>query len=311
MTRHSLLRRDKAVQFMRQARFVANEFSKDRSTKVGALILDPEDYAVLTQGYNGMPRGIDESLEERHTRPLKYAFFEHAERNALYNRMRPLLKGSLVVTTRAPTIGCVRALLSVGASYAYFPQWSADDADAPVARALLSEAGVVVGHTVDGVLVGDDRHARKVTQYAKHAALTARSLAKDPQASVALFLTPSDFTQLTMGYSGLPRGADDERIERYVEPLRAQWVETSIRNAIYNAARQELKGSVALVTATTCVECARGLASSGIREVIYIEPSAEFTARWGASNAEALSMLEELGLTVTKVTHEQLDTPHP
>jgi dCMP deaminase len=59
------------------------EKSKDRSTKVGAIIVNEFNEQVST-GFNGFPRGIDDDNPEYHERPLKYDMTEHAERNAIY-----------------------------------------------------------------------------------------------------------------------------------------------------------------------------------------------------------------------------------
>ena len=60
--------------------------SPDESTKVGSVITT-KDNVLLSQGYNGLPRGMDAGPEVQ-IRPDKYFLFEHAERNALYNAAR-------------------------------------------------------------------------------------------------------------------------------------------------------------------------------------------------------------------------------
>lgn len=285
---------------MRKAVFHANEFSKDPSTKVSASFLDPADFTVLTDGYNGMPRGVDESLPARFERPLKYDYFEHAERNAIYNLARAHLKGSLVLTTKLPTISCARAIASVGAREVYFPLPDDTWKDRAVVRTLLDESGVTVHHVFANSVLGmTGRKARKLAAYLNMVQALPSLLGKDPHGDGTLFLDPEDFTVLTQGYSGMPRGADDSKVERYEGSLRAQWVEGSVRNAIYNLLRPRLKGSLALVTATTCVECARALAGVGVGQVVYQEPSQDFLSRWGASVQTALDMLQEMRIPVT------------
>jgi dCMP deaminase len=58
--------------------------SKDQSSKVGSVIVDDRK-VVISIGWNGFPRGVNDDIKERHQRPIKYKFFEHAERNAIYN----------------------------------------------------------------------------------------------------------------------------------------------------------------------------------------------------------------------------------
>jgi dCMP deaminase len=73
------------LRFMQLADHVAH-WSKDRSTKVGAVIVRDKD--PLSIGYNGFPRGIDDDKEERHQRPAKYDWVLHAEENAIINAAR-------------------------------------------------------------------------------------------------------------------------------------------------------------------------------------------------------------------------------
>jgi dCMP deaminase len=291
------MRKDKAISILKVAQALTSEFSKDPSTKVGCFFVDGEDYTELTRGYNGMPRGVDESRPERFERPLKYSFFEHAERNAIYNLARRFLKGSIVITTSAPTIGCVRALLSVGATQLVLPAQALESPDWAISKELLSESGV-------SVLVSTER---KVRQHLAYTARRQEILSKDPQGGAAVFVSPDDFTILAEGYSGFPRNADDSKVSRYHGELRETWVEPAIRNAVYNAVRPLLKGSIALVTATTCVECARGVSAVGAKQVVYVEPSADFMERWGASIECALNVLQELNLPTVAVQQDELN----
>ena len=284
----------KVNQFLATAQALAETFSKDPSTKVGAVLVDPSDFNQITEGYNGMPRGMDEGPFERHVRPLKYAFYEHAERNAIYNVVRSKLKGSIAVTTAFPSISCVRALLAVGASELVAPRPTKGCAESELASLLLSESSVQV-HSADA-LDATVRHQRKLEQYFSYANKLAHVSCKDINPSATLFIAPQDYTRLVSGYSGVPRGGVDTLRERYLGENRDMWVESSVRNAIYNAARPLLKGCVAIVTATTCVECARGLASVGVREIFYKDPPADFKERWSASISGALAVLDELGV---------------
>jgi len=110
------MRRDKAIKYFKLAQHQADLFSKDPSTKVGAIILAPESLQILSLGFNGMPRKIDESISERWERPIKYKFVEHAERNAIYNACRhgTPLEGSIAVITMYPCCDCTRALIQSG-----------------------------------------------------------------------------------------------------------------------------------------------------------------------------------------------------
>lgn len=89
--------------------------SKDRSTKVGCVIVGP-DKEIRATGYNGFPRGIYDEAAERHERPEKYLWTEHAERNAIYAaaRVGTPLKGSTAYTLIFPCMDCARGLIQAG-----------------------------------------------------------------------------------------------------------------------------------------------------------------------------------------------------
>lgn len=73
------------LRFMKIADDVA-QWSKDQSSKVGAVIIDGNE--IVTTGYNGLPRGCDDNVPERHEKPEKYNWFIHAEANAIINAAR-------------------------------------------------------------------------------------------------------------------------------------------------------------------------------------------------------------------------------
>lgn len=69
-------------------------------------------------GYNGFPRNVNDTIEYRHDRPLKYEFTEHAERNAIYNAARvgvPLSGCTLYLNWwPLPCADCARAVIQSG-----------------------------------------------------------------------------------------------------------------------------------------------------------------------------------------------------
>ena len=85
------------------------DFSEDESTKVGSYIANPNTNRPVSFGYNGMPSGVLDK-PERHTRPTKYYYFEHAERNAIYNADRQL-DGTAIFVTHTPCTDCTRAII--------------------------------------------------------------------------------------------------------------------------------------------------------------------------------------------------------
>lgn len=121
--------------------------SKDPSTQVGAIIV--RDNAVLSQGYNGFPRGIDDTAT-RWERPAKYDIVVHAEMNAIMTAARygHALDGATLYCSLMPCAGCAKHIIQAGVrevvvnatiSKAY---QSATDHGFVLAVDLFCEAGV-------------------------------------------------------------------------------------------------------------------------------------------------------------------------
>lgn len=104
--------------FFSMAQLVA-EWSEDQSRKVGAVIIGSA-HEVRSTGYNGLPRGINSDVEMRHSKinNEKYLWFEHAERNAIYNAARSgvALEGCEIYTTLFPCSACISAIIQTGIS---------------------------------------------------------------------------------------------------------------------------------------------------------------------------------------------------
>ncbi len=134
--------------YMDLANHIAN-WSKDRSTKVGCVIVGPDNEA-RSIGFNGFPRGVDDEVDERHERPAKYAWTEHAERNAIYSaaRVGVSLKGCTMYLPWFPCMDCARAVVQAGITELVAMEPNLDDAkwgqDFRSAILLFREAGLKV-----------------------------------------------------------------------------------------------------------------------------------------------------------------------
>ena len=139
---------DKAVRFIPVVKAIA-QLSKDRSTKVGAIVLGV-DYEIVSTGWNGFPRGINDDKAERHERPTKYFWSAHAEENCVAQaaRVGVSLKGcTLLVTSLFPCTTCSRLIIQSGIVRVLAPQTPENarwDGEASVALEMLTEAGVEV-----------------------------------------------------------------------------------------------------------------------------------------------------------------------
>lgn len=90
--------------------------SKDINTQIGAVIVG-EDNEIISTGYNSFARGINDDVPERQERPEKYYWFEHAERNSLYNaaRIGVSTKGAtMYLTCGIPCADCARGIINSG-----------------------------------------------------------------------------------------------------------------------------------------------------------------------------------------------------
>lgn len=98
--------------YMQQA-FVVAKGSKDPSTKVGAVIVT-KDNEPVSQGYNGFPKGCDES-HYSWDRPIKYYLVNHAEMNALsFAKDKRDLKGAKIYITHHPCEACMKQCIAEG-----------------------------------------------------------------------------------------------------------------------------------------------------------------------------------------------------
>jgi len=98
---------------------IAKEFStwsKDPSTRVGAVVVGQAGQ-VLTQGYNGFPRGINDDVERWNNRAEKYKYVVHAEMNCIYNASHNgvSLNGATLYVYGLPICSeCTKGVIQVG-----------------------------------------------------------------------------------------------------------------------------------------------------------------------------------------------------
>lgn len=121
--------------------------SKDPSTQVGAVILSPER-RLISAGYNGLPRGVDDTEERLTNRDIKYKMIRHAEANAISFATASLV-GATLVCTHPCCAQCAGAAIQAGIRYVTWPKphlyfaerWQDD---MRLVREMCSEAGVTI-----------------------------------------------------------------------------------------------------------------------------------------------------------------------
>lgn len=123
-------------------------WSKDRSRKVGAVIVGSRN-ELLSIGWNGFPRGVDDDVECRHDRPEKYAWTVHAETNAIFNAASQGVKlaGSTIYVggdVTWPCAGCAGAIVQSGITCVVANYFGGRMDDHVIAETILQEGGVIV-----------------------------------------------------------------------------------------------------------------------------------------------------------------------
>ena len=104
------------VEYFRTLAHTVKLKSKDVNTQIGAIIVG-KDKEIVSTGYNSFPRGIDDFKKERQEKPEKYFWFEHGERNAIYNaaRIGVSTKGTtMYLSCGIPCADCARGIINAG-----------------------------------------------------------------------------------------------------------------------------------------------------------------------------------------------------
>ena len=89
--------------------------SRDESTKVGTVIID-KNGEVMVIGFNDLIKGCKYTPEVQ-VRPIKYKYFEHGERNAIYSaaRLGVSTDGCTIISSGLfPCVECARAIVQSG-----------------------------------------------------------------------------------------------------------------------------------------------------------------------------------------------------
>lgn len=128
--------------FLGLARYISTA-SKDPSTKVGAVVVD-QDRRIVSAGYNGLPRGVEDTEDRLANREVKYKLILHAERNALLFAKQSLKGCCIYVWPMMPCGACASMIIQTGITRVVSPvndnpRW-VDDLS--LSRQLFAEAGV-------------------------------------------------------------------------------------------------------------------------------------------------------------------------
>jgi len=137
------------IRYLNLAKEVST-WSKDPSSKIGAVAIGSKGQ-VLAQGYNGFPRGIDDSQSRYSVKEIKYKYVVHAEQNVIYNATYNgvSLDGSTLYVWGLPVCSdCAKGVIQVGIKRVVMPidkyptQWVESFAQTSL---MFDEAGVDYG----------------------------------------------------------------------------------------------------------------------------------------------------------------------
>lgn len=134
-------------QFMLNA-FIASQRSKDPSTQVGAVIVNP-DKRVLSTGYNGFCNGVSNDngkWGKDNPNPLdnKYMYVCHAEMNAITHCVSSM-KGCSIFVTHFPCHECAKLIIQSGIRHVvYANMWKGGHDTTKASIYLFEQVGVNV-----------------------------------------------------------------------------------------------------------------------------------------------------------------------
>ena len=124
-------------------------WSKDPSTKVGAVVVCKSSGQILSQGYNGFPRGVVDAPEKLSDREEKLKWVVHAEMNCIYNASLAgvSLKGATLFVHGLPVCPeCAKGVVQTGIDCVYM---RVDTKNADVWMKKFAEVSSVMFDEVD------------------------------------------------------------------------------------------------------------------------------------------------------------------
>lgn len=137
--------------FLELAKLVSS-WSKDPSTKVGAVIVDDQNI-IVSVGFNGFPKGIQDDDRLNH-RDSKYQIIVHAENNALMFAKRPLDGCTIYTYPFMPCPRCAGMIIQSGikriVTYENTISRHRWDIDFVISRELFHEAKIILEEWPNG-----------------------------------------------------------------------------------------------------------------------------------------------------------------
>ena len=122
---------------------LVGSWSKDPSTQVGAVIVDDKK-RIISVGYNGFPRGVEDSEKRLVDREQKYAIIVHAEMNALAFARGSVEGCTLYTWPFQPCSRCAGFIIQSGIKRVVTIEHSSErwNTNFNLSKELFSESGV-------------------------------------------------------------------------------------------------------------------------------------------------------------------------
>lgn len=139
-----------AAEYLRNAYCIATQ-SRDNSNQNGSVLVSAERKLIST-GVNNFAIGVEFTEERATTRPKKYRYFDHSERNAIYSAARQGAKvfGSTMYCPWAACCPCAIGIINSGIAMLVMhrermqmtpPRWKDDVNEA---LSMMKEAGLTL-----------------------------------------------------------------------------------------------------------------------------------------------------------------------
>lgn len=280
-------------------------YSKDPSTKVGAFFVDEEGISPIGFGYNGMPRGLPDDDPEKNQRPEKYLWYEHAERNAIYNAAQEKMENAIIFCSHFPNMESARAIVSVGIRKVVVTELNQNTPHFDKVIEMFKITGVDLISLSQGNLTA--KEMKKFTGYIELAQDYGLDLADEhcTNKSGVLILNQKTFSPIAMGASGPPPSmkVDSKKIENGETSF---WIQEAEKNAIFNAVRPKFKNSTGYVSWCPCAHCALAVASVGTKKVVTLKPdfTKEADLRWREHFLRTEQVFKDMGIEFELVEPE-------
>lgn len=120
-------------------------------------------------------------------------------------------------------------------------------------------------------------------------------------------LVHSSRRQLSIGYTGFPRGYEDRPDRLESDETRRQFAVHAEVNAVLQAPF-DTQDSVLYCSNRPCLECAKVIVQARIKRVVYAIPKQE-SGYWRQSQEQAFTLFQECRVDVIGLCHPDLDDP--